>query len=32
MIDIPIAVRARRFLERYDALQARRARNHNVTP
>jgi citrate lyase subunit beta/citryl-CoA lyase len=24
MIDEPIAVRARRFLERYDALQARR--------
>lgn len=32
MIDIPIAIRARRFLQRYDALQERRARNQKVTP
>lgn len=32
MIDIPIAIRARRFLQRYDALQARRSRGKAVAP
>lgn len=31
MIDEPIAIRARRFLQRYDALQVRRARAKEVT-
>lgn len=30
MIDEPIAIRARRFLQRYDALQAHRSRGHGV--
>lgn len=30
MIDEPIAIRARRFLQRYDALQARRSRGNQV--
>ena len=30
MIDEPIAIRARRFLQRYDALQARRSRGREV--
>jgi citrate lyase beta subunit len=32
MIDEPIAIRARRFLERYDALQIRRLRGKGVKP
>jgi citrate lyase subunit beta/citryl-CoA lyase len=32
MIDEPIAIRARRFLQRYDALQLRRLRGKGVTP
>ena len=32
MIDEPIAIRARRFLKRYDALQLRRSRGKGVTP
>ena len=32
MIDEPIAIRARRFLQRYDALQLRRSRGKGVTP
>lgn len=32
MIDEPIAIRARRFLQRYDALQLRRSRGKVVTP
>jgi citrate lyase subunit beta/citryl-CoA lyase len=30
MIDEPIAIRARRFLQRYDALQAHRARGREL--
>jgi len=32
MIDEPIAIRARRFLQRYDALQLRRMRGKGLTP
>jgi citrate lyase subunit beta/citryl-CoA lyase len=32
MIDEPIAIRARRFLQRYDALQLRRLHGKGVTP